>query len=156
MTDRQSSNPIHAHYEQRFWQLQGLADSYSKNAINFLSLVNGGATVATLALIGAMDELKNNLIAYLVLAGYMIGTILVGFIYMHLVRKFNAMLLGWTGSYNREYLNGKKSYDQIIDEDTGRLNRLRWYPWLLGYCSFGLFVGTSIVAAGFLILSAVK
>lgn len=157
MNNKEKQNDLnYEYYDKRFWQLQGLADSYSKNAINFLSFVNGGATVATLALIGAVVEYRYSCLVYLILFGYMFGTILVGLLYIHLVRKYEELMTEWISDYNNRYIRGRITFDELIAEDEKRVKKNQNFPWVLGYCSFGLFVGTSIVAAGFLILSAVK
>ncbi|WP_431120907.1 hypothetical protein [Variovorax paradoxus] len=129
---------VHAYNESRFHQLNGLVIASSEGAWQYLLTVNGGGAVAVVAFIGAVPQLQKRVWPYVVLAIFAIGLLLVGLGRALVLLHMNKMLQNWTASMAQFYSN-KLDWHAVTRADEALVKPGEFWPWLLGWVSFGLF-----------------
>jgi hypothetical protein len=129
-----------AYITHRWRQLYELEKEASQTALQNLFLANAGGAAATLAFIGASKAGSG---AKWALGSFGLGLILLGFGYAKQFHHMSGLFEHWKSLVGEHY-SGKKSYDQIVSEDTKKAVRDLW-DYFFPYTSFGCFIVGSIV-----------
>ena len=128
-----------AYAHDRFNQLNGLLNSYSSAAWNYLMTVNGGAAAGVLAFIGAKDDLAALSWPYVALGMFSMGLLLVGFALAFMTHKAQNLTLNWIGLTGQYWVDGIE-WREVVRRDEEGVDGVRWLPWVLGWGSLLLFI----------------
>jgi len=123
---------------ERWHQLYGLQNDWGTEGIKYLFLVNSGATVAMLAFLGSVPEVRKLGWPIGMLGFFAFGVVLIGV--LHSLRHFHILQLfrKWRESVN-EYYTDQKDWSEVINADVARSARFDW-ALVVAYVSFSCFI----------------
>lgn len=117
-------------------------------AIKFLTIINGGAIIATLAYLSEAKVLHSSLICSLILFG--LGLIFVGFIVCYRFFALNGLV--------KKIANANQSLHEsdvsALDTYYNKINRYDFYSEIVGVFSFILFIIGFIISSCFFVFAS--
>lgn len=126
-----------AYIENRWKQLHELENKRAETVLNYLFVVSGGSSGATLAYIGNLVK-DGNIIptgSFWMLALFAISLVLVGFLKFHLAYKTVAIFKNWRNSVS-SYYSDSMPWKEMIDSDEALSQKNNWIIHTLGWAAF--------------------
>lgn len=115
---------------------------------NYLLLALGGALAATLSLMGASSDIRNNPAAFLALTLFAIGLLLAGALAGANFEVSRMQFVHWARDAD-DFASDKTDHHVIFDNLNREISRYGWIPAALGYMAFAcLVLGFAIALQG--------
>lgn len=132
--------------QARWTQLSDLSINWGDEAIKFLLFVNAGAMAGSLSFIGAMAHIRHAAWPKIALMLFVAGVVLVGVYHALRYHRTERLFRYWRRD-TEEYNSDKLEWNDLLDRDEARSNKLTWPLVFLAYASFGCFL-TGLLIAG--------
>lgn len=126
----------------RWYQIQSLIQKAADDGLKYLTILNGGGTLALLSFIAASPSKSNNCL-WLSFVIFFIGLMLVGVVHLWRYTLLESMLTKW-GKDSDNYRVGKLQYEELIEKDNKRAKKGDKIFYLAVICFFMPIVGFAI------------